>query len=195
MIKIESYYQRNKRKILNQKKLYYKKNKKEIDKKRAIYVKIHKDEVNCKQNLFYKKHRKKFLRKAKLFYHNTVRLLYYGEGKDMTREKIIKTRATKLWHRAKIRKKPKFQITKLWIKRKLLTGHCEVTGIGFDYTKPKPHYNANPFAPSLDRIDCSKGYTYKNTQVVIWAYNVAKSFLDPADFKKLYRGLRIKFNE
>ncbi len=108
----------------------------------------------------------------------------------MEREKIIKLRAAKLWHRSKIRNKPNFQITKKWIERKLLKECCEVTGIGFDYTKPKPHYNANPFAPSLDRIDCRKGYTYKNTQVVIWAYNVAKSFLDPADFRKLCRGLK-----
>ncbi len=107
----------------------------------------------------------------------------------MEREKILKARATKLWHRARSRNKPNFQITKLWVERKLLIGCCEVTGIGYDYTKPKPHYNANPFAPSLDRIDSRKGYTYKNTQVVIWAFNVAKSFLDPADFAKLRRGL------
>ncbi len=111
-----------------------------------------------------------------------------------TVEKIIKDRAAKLWHRAKSRNKPNFEITKLWVERRLLKGECEVTEIGFDYTKPKPHYNANPFAPSLDRIDCSKGYTYCNTQVVIWAYNVAKSFLDEGDFRKLYRGLERKFD-
>ncbi len=107
--------------------------------------------------------------------------------------KIIRLRAAKLWNRARSRKKPNFEITKLWVYRKLTYGYCEVTDIKFSYDKPKPHYNANPFAPSLDRIDCSKGYTYKNTQVVIWGYNVAKSYLDPDDFKKLYDGIGRKY--
>ncbi len=110
-------------------------------------------------------------------------------------EEIIKLRAAKLWNRAKSRNKPNFEITKLWVEKKLLRCCCEVTGIGFDYTKPKPHYNANPFAPSLDRIDSTKGYSYRNTQVVIWGYNVAKSYLDPADFKKLIRGIGIKYGD
>ncbi len=110
----------------------------------------------------------------------------------MNREIMLKLRAAKLWHRAKVRNKPNFQITKVWVWKKLLIGSCEATDIEFDYSKPKTHYNANPFAPSLDRIDSKKGYTYKNTQVVIWSYNVAKSFLDPDDFKKLRRGLESK---
>ncbi len=104
-----------------------------------------------------------------------------------------KGRAAILWWRAFGRKKPNFQITKLWVEKKLREGRCEVTGIEFSYDRPKPHYNANPFAPSLDRIDCKKGYTYKNTQVVIWGYNVAKSFLDPDDFEKLIDGIGRKF--
>ena len=140
---------------------------------------------------YYQKHKEKFKR-----YQSSYRKTHREEIRQLQREDYsddIKKRATKLWHRAKSRNKPNFQITKLWVERKLLKTRCEVTGIGFDYTKPKPHYNANPFAPSLDRIDCSKGYTYKNTQVVIWGYNVAKSFLDPADFEKLIRAIGEKF--
>lgn len=111
----------------------------------------------------------------------------------MENEKIIMLRAVKLWHRAKSRNKPNFQITKIWVRKKLERGYCEVTGIEFNYDKHKPHYNANPFAPSLDRVDCKKGYTYENTQVVIWGYNVAKSYLDPDDFKKLYDGIGRKY--
>ena len=105
------------------------------------------------------------------------------------RDNFIELRAAKLWNRAKSRNKPSFQITKGWVKRRLIIGFCEVTGIHFSYNKPKPHYNANPFSPSLDRIDNRKGYTYKNTQVVIWGYNVAKSYLDPDDFEKIIESL------
>ncbi len=118
-------------------------------------TKIEKKEYDKK---YYKKYRKRKLRRAKIYQKENKekirqrRHLYQKyNSKILTQQKRIskKARATKLWHRAKSRNKPNFQITKLWVERKLLRGHCEVTNIGFDYTKPKPHYNANPFAPSL----------------------------------------------
>lgn len=54
-------------------------------------------------------------------------------------------------------------------------GICQATGKEF-YMGPTPKgRSSNPFAPSIDRIDSVKGYTKDNIQIVIWAYNVAKS--------------------
>jgi hypothetical protein len=51
---------------------------------------------------------------------------------------------------------------------------CEVTNILFDFEKTLDGYRTNPWAPSIDRRDSSKGYTKSNVQIVCWAYNTAK---------------------
>lgn len=57
----------------------------------------------------------------------------------------------------------------------IASGMCAATGLPFDL-KPGPYrHHANPWAPSLDRRDSSKGYTLDNVQVVCAAYNYAKS--------------------
>ena len=50
------------------------------------------------------------------------------------------------------------------------TGRCSVTGIEFVKIDDK----ANPFSPSIDRIDSSIGYTKENSRFVIWAVNAFK---------------------
>lgn len=50
---------------------------------------------------------------------------------------------------------------------------CSVTGIKFDYQKPVGT-KKNPYAPSLDRIDSTKGYYRDNVRLVIWQYNLMK---------------------
>lgn len=57
------------------------------------------------------------------------------------------------------------------IEKIITTGFCEVTGLPFS----KLDGTANPWAPSLDRRDSSRGYTTDNVQVVCAAYNYAKS--------------------
>jgi hypothetical protein len=86
-----------------------------------------------------------------------------------------KARAEQLFHRAQTRSKEKnlpILITKLWIENKLSIGVCELTGIPFDFYK-KEKVSKNPYAPSLDRINSSKGYTKTNTRVVLSAVNDA----------------------
>lgn len=50
---------------------------------------------------------------------------------------------------------------------------CSVTGIVFDYEKPEGT-KKNPYAPSLDRIDSTRGYYRDNVRLVIWQYNLMK---------------------
>lgn len=51
-------------------------------------------------------------------------------------------------------------------------GVCQVTGTVFDLAAHSKH-RTNPFAPSIDRIDSSKGYVANNVRVVCWWLNCA----------------------
>ena len=55
---------------------------------------------------------------------------------------------------------------------KRANGFCELTRISFA-EKVDAEWFRNPFAPSLDRIDSSKGYEFENVRVVIYAINSA----------------------
>jgi len=48
---------------------------------------------------------------------------------------------------------------------------CPKSGIEYSYDLSK---HRNPFAPSIDRADITKGYTPGNCQIVSWIYNCAK---------------------
>jgi hypothetical protein len=69
-------------------------------------------------------------------------------------------------HRAKSRGMD-FNLDPQDIQNRIDKGSCELTGIPFDLTTPRA-WNA----PSLDRIDSSKGYTTDNVRVILYAVNV-----------------------
>jgi hypothetical protein len=63
-----------------------------------------------------------------------------------------------------------FSLSAKWVSEALGRGYCEATGIPFNMQSGE---GRSPFAPSIDRIDCSKGYTEENARVVVWAFNMA----------------------
>ena len=65
----------------------------------------------------------------------------------------------------------KCTITADWLNEKFEPMICEATGLRLIWDGPA---KGNPWAPSVDRIDPSKGYTEDNTQITCWAYNWAK---------------------
>jgi hypothetical protein len=66
-----------------------------------------------------------------------------------------------------------FSLTEDWALPKVLAGNCEVSGIPFRYVKDDGSSRRNAFAPSVDRIDCRKGYTEDNCRIVLTAVNLA----------------------
>lgn len=86
----------------------------------------------------------------------------------------LAARTTKLLRAARVRAARKnlpFTLTFSWLYPKLQSGTCEATSIPFDL---QPIPRRRPFAPSIDQIRPSAGYTPDNCQVVVWMYNMAK---------------------
>ena len=98
----------------------------------------------------------------------------------------VKGRAMNLFKSAQ-RRADKFEDFDLdldFILSKVQQGHCEVTGIKFDFDKSS-NYNKNPYAPSIDRIDSKIGYIKSNVRIVIWQYNLMKGELLDAELFSL----------
>ena len=68
-----------------------------------------------------------------------------------------------------------FDLTEVWVRDRIAkqNGRCVLTGIPFT-TTPEPG-RRNPFAPSIDRVDCSRGYTKDNVRIVLLSVNIALS--------------------
>jgi len=74
-----------------------------------------------------------------------------------------------------------YDLTQNWLRDKVSTGVCDVTGIKFN-TK-EANTITNPYYPSIDRIDSNKGYTEDNCQLVVFIYNVLKADNKESDIK------------
>lgn len=52
---------------------------------------------------------------------------------------------------------------------------CALTGLDFKFEQQTGYKKRRPFAPSIDRIDCTKGYTQDNVRLVCSVVNIALS--------------------
>jgi hypothetical protein len=77
-------------------------------------------------------------------------------------------------------------ITAEEIAERIEAGVCEMTGLAFSLRPTRLNVH-DPFSPSLDRHDRSKGYTPTNTRVVVNAFNVAKGQWPLATFEAIAR--------
>lgn len=70
----------------------------------------------------------------------------------------------------------------------LTLGVCQVTGIPFQF-EPHATYGKNPYAPSVDRIDNSKGYTKENTRLVLWQVNLMHGEMTDAELIEMCKAV------
>lgn len=84
------------------------------------------------------------------------------------------------------RSKRNINVTKQDIAKlfELQYNRCALTNIEFDY-KFTGNKKSNPFRPSVDRIDCSKGYTTDNIRLVCVAVNYALNEFGDEIFKQI----------
>lgn len=66
---------------------------------------------------------------------------------------------------------------------------CSVTGISLEMYTDDHASLKNPWAPSVDRIDCNKGYTPDNVRVVCWLYNHMRGDYSDADVLKVAKAM------
>lgn len=70
-----------------------------------------------------------------------------------------------------------FELDHAWATEQLekYDGRCCVTGVVLEFDRATTTRALTcPWAPSIDRIDSSIGYTRENSRLVCWAYNLAK---------------------
>lgn len=80
---------------------------------------------------------------------------------------------------------PEITVTYSWVLKQIIRGRCAVTNIPFELDDGQGREKVNPYTPSADRIDPSKGYTYRNTDIVVWAYNRAKGEYADSTFARI----------
>lgn len=91
-------------------------------------------------------------------------------------------RALALLQGAKARSKTPITLSIEWIETRLAAGKCELSGIQFDLSR---NGVKGPYAPSIDRIDSSKGYSPDNCRIILWALNAAFSHWGAEVFRKI----------
>lgn len=83
------------------------------------------------------------------------------------------------------KKNLEFDLDSIDIVRRIESGRCEVTGLRFELDGGA----RNPWQPSIDRIDASRGYTRDNVRVVVWIYNAACNIWGEAPLKRLVQAM------
>jgi hypothetical protein len=73
-------------------------------------------------------------------------------------------------------------IEELWNQQ---NGKCALTKIEFQIPQNRTDGKASPLAPSIDRIDCSKGYTPDNVRLVCVAVNYALNEFGETIFRQI----------
>lgn len=79
-------------------------------------------------------------------------------------------------------------ITVEMIEKMLVPMVCSVTGLPLSLEHGGESAR-NPWAPSIDRLDCSKGYVPGNVRMVCALYNLARNDFPDEDFMKVVKAL------
>lgn len=82
-----------------------------------------------------------------------------------------------------------FELTLEWVENKL-KGVCEISGMEFTSYNPT-NATIPPYAPSIDKIIPSKGYTIENSRMICFIINQAKRDWDNATLLHMCKAVTI----
>jgi len=113
--------------------------------------------------------------------YNRERYLRQRETELKRRQQVrgsVSGRSYELWDSAKRRAKNKgleFSLSRKDIEDMFSRqgNKCSLTGIDFDFIVPDESWKNNPYSPSIDRVDSSKGYLLNNVRLVLTCVNLA----------------------
>lgn len=108
---------------------------------------------------------------------------------------LPETRALYLFGAVRLRatkKRLPFDLTLDWIRERVLSGRCALTGLQFDYAPPPNGWRYNPLGPSVDQIRPGAGYTMANCRVIITALNNALSQYGDDFFEEMARAFLVQ---
>lgn len=141
----------------------------------------------------YLMHREKMLERQKQY---RIENSETWKQKSRNHHASVKGRARSLFNAARRRSTDRnyeFTIDLEWIETRISAGKCEITGLPFSLeTRVSGH--RNPYAPSLDRRDNSKGYTKENCRIILWALNMGFADWGQETYIKIARRL-IEFGD
>lgn len=66
-----------------------------------------------------------------------------------------------------------FDLTKEWLEEKFKKNVCELSGEQFNLGEKTFATHYDPYSPSIDRIDASKGYTQDNCRIILTCINIS----------------------
>lgn len=112
--------------------------------------------------------------------------LEYQRGRRNTPEGYV----DRFMERIRLRT-PDSDITREFLLGLISTGKCCITDVEFSYTNKYNSYH-DPLAPSIDRIDSTRGYYMDNVQILLSCINKFKNDLPNEDFLELWKALTEK---
>lgn len=107
-----------------------------------------------------------------------------------------KTRAQLIVNARRYQAKKKgipFDLDWQWMQEKIDRGICEATGLPLTMDVGKRDGTADPFSPSIDRIDPDGPYSLENSRVVCYVFNLSRSAFGDDVFYKMCRAFMDKY--
>lgn len=112
------------------------------------------------------------------------------ENWDLYYQKIVARRRTKDGYADRFMERIRNKTPGTDISREYLLSifgdRCNLTGVKFRFGINELTSFQNPYAPSVDRIDSSRGYVVGNVQIVLIAINLAKNEMSMEAFKLVW---------
>jgi hypothetical protein len=144
---------------------------------------------------YYRRNRKCYIAKAKAWKaanpEARARHVAKDNARQRARKSILHVRAGHLWRAAKKRGR-EFDLTVTDVETLLRsTPMCPYTKQLIDFSIPVEKGKRNPWGPSLERIDSSKGYVLSNVEITSVWWNVAKNEWPPHVMAGALAGLRL----